>query len=133
MANRDVEIGEEMDGERSTAQLTSSELTLSPSVKYYTYQHGPIALFGIAQVHFRFYSDGDEATTTDKEPGVGESYNEAEDLQLRAQLGFGAEWFATTSLSIAGHFGLQLDLLNQGDNGLALETFTSGLSAQLYF
>ena len=116
-----------------TKQRTRTELVLSPGVKYYTYQKGPIALFGLAQIHMRFYSDGDQATTTDKDPGTGETYNPDEDLQLRAHLGFGAEWFATTSFSLAGHIGLQLDLLQQGNQGFALETFTSGLSAQIYF
>lgn len=116
-----------------TKQRTSSELVLSPGVKYYTYQKGPVALFGLAQAHVRFYSDGDQATTTDKDPSTGETYNPAEDIKLRAHLGFGAEWFPTTSFSLAGHFGLQLDLLQQGNQGFALETFTSGLSAQIYF
>ena len=116
-----------------TKERVSSELILSPSFKFYSYQKGPIALFFIGQTHFRLYSDGDQATTTDKEPGVGETYSPAEDLQLRARLGFGSEWFPTPSFSLAGHIGLQVDLFRQGSLGMGLETFTSNLSAQLYF
>ena len=133
LSTEDVPVGVEDMESGQTKQRTSSELVLSPSIKYYTYQKGPIALFCLAQTHLRFYSDGDKSTTTDQDPDTGEVYNPEEDLQLRAHLGFGAEWFATSSFSLAGHFGLQLDLLRQGDKGFALETFTSGLSAQIYF
>jgi len=133
LSTQDVPVGADDMESTQTKQRTSSELVLSPSIKYYTYQKGPIALFCLAQTHLRFYSDGDKATTTDQDPGTGEVYNPEEDLQLQAHLGFGAEWFATTSFSLAGHFGLQLDLLRQGDQGFALETYTSGLSAQIYF
>lgn len=131
------ELVSDQENQATTAQevkqKTSSELILSPSVKYYTYQKGPIALYFIAQAHVRFFSDGDLATTTDKEPGVGETYNPDEDLQLKMQLGFGTEWFPTPSFSIGAHIGLQLDLLRQGAQEFALETFTSGLSGQFYF
>ena len=133
LSTQDVPVGVEDMESTQTKQRMSSELVLSPSIKYYTYQKGPIALFCLAQTHLRFYSDGDKSTTTDQDPNTGEVYNPEEDLKLRAHLGFGAEWFPTTSFSLAGHFGLQLDLLRQGDQGFALETFTSGLSAQIYF
>ena len=116
-----------------TKERVSSELILSPSLKFYTYQKGPVALYFIGQAHLRFYSDGDKATTTDKEPGVGEVYSPEEDMQMRARVGFGSEWFATPSFSLAGHIGLQLDFIRQGSLGFGLETFTSALSAQVYF
>jgi hypothetical protein len=117
----------------NTQERISSELVLSPSIKFYPYQKGSVALYFIGQTHLRFYSDGDKATTTDKEPNVGETYSAEEDLQFRARLGFGSEWFPVESFSIAGHIGLQLDLLRQGNQGFGMETFTSALSAQIYF
>lgn len=117
----------------NTEERISSELVLSPSIKFYPYQKGPVALYFIGQTHLRFYSDGDKATTTDKEPNLGESYAPDEELEFRARLGFGTEWFPTPSFSIAGHVGLQLDLLRQGTLGFGMETFTSALSAQIYF
>ena len=117
----------------NTEERISSELVLSPSIKFYPYQKGPVALYFIGQTHLRFYSDGDNATTTDKEPNVGESYSPEEELQFRTRLGFGTEWFPTPSFSLAGHVGIQLDLLRQGALGFGMETFTSALSAQIYF
>jgi hypothetical protein len=124
---------EESPSYTDTQERVSSELILSPSLKFYTYQKGPIALYFIGQTHLRFYSDGDKATTTDKEPAVGEVYSPNEDIQVRTRIGFGSEWFATPSFSLAGHIGLQLDFLRQGSLGFGLETFTSALSAQMYF
>ena len=136
ISTEEVDVGTDDQGGPAyteTKERVSSELILSPSLKFYTYQKGPVALFFIAQTHLRLFSDGDQATTTDKEPSLGETYSPEEELQLRARLGFGSEWFATPSFSLAGHIGLQLDLLRQGDLGMGLETFTSALSAQIYF
>ena len=132
----EVETGLQMNQGNSnedSKQQTSSELLLSPALKYYTYQKGPVALYFLGQTHLHFFSDGDVATTTKKDPEAGEVYNPSEDTRLRAQFAFGAEWFPTTSFSLGAHFGLQLDLLRQGNDEFALETFTSGLNAQFYF
>ncbi len=130
---QDIVEDEEAPNYTSGEQLVSSELVLSPSFKFYPYQKDTVALYFIGQAHVRMYSDGDKATTTDTEPSVGETYSPNEELQFRTRFGFGTEWFPTPAFSIAGHVGLQLDLLRQGDLGFGLETFTSALSAQVYF
>ena len=130
---RELPSNENMPNYTSGEQLVSSELVLSPSVKFYPYQKDTVALYFIGQAHLRMYSDGDKATTTNTEPSVGETYSPREDLQFQTRFGFGSEWFPTPAFSLAGHVGLQLDLLRQGNLGLGLETFTSALSAQIYF
>ena len=130
---QDLPQDEDMPNYTTGEQLVSSELVLSPSVKFYPYQKDTVALYFIGQAHLRMYSDGDKATTTNTEPSVGETYSPNEELQFRSRFGFGAEWFPTPAFSLAGHVGMQLDLLRQGDLGLGLETFTSALSAQIYF
>lgn len=99
---------------------TSWDLLVAPAVKFYTSRLTTVAPYYFAQVNLRLNDDGIDATD--------------EDLELGVALGLGAEWFPVPNFSIGGHVGLGVDILRAGNGEpVALGTFTSGLSAQIYF
>ena len=100
---------------------TNFDVLVGPAVRYYLDVAGPVLPFVAGQMNFRFYDDG--VTGNDDDP------------ELSLAGGLGAEWFVTDIFSIAGHVGLGLDLLRAGgsDAGIRAGTFTSGMTAQLYF
>ena len=123
-----------MNGEPElTEQRTRSEVIFSPAIKYYTRTQSTVALYFLTQAHFQVYSDGDGDTVTDPDAIGLQVYSPEEEPQLSLTLGFGVEWFPVEVLSIGGHVGLNLDLLRQGGDEIRLETFTSTLTAQVYF
>ncbi|MFU8807093.1 MAG: hypothetical protein ACNA8W_25015 [Bradymonadaceae bacterium] len=99
---------------------TSWDVLLAPAVKFYTSRLTTVAPYYFAQVNLRFHDDGIDATD--------------EDLEMGLALGLGAEWFPVPNFSIGGHVGIGVDVLRPGNaEPVALGTFTSGLSAQIYF
>lgn len=111
----------------------STELILAPSFKYYTRTQSTVALYFLSQVQFKTFSDGDSTTLDDPKAMGDNTYNPEEDIELSLILGFGTEWFPTPFFSLGGHIGFDLDLMRQNQNGLAFSTFTSNLTAQVYF
>ncbi len=95
---------------------TVFNLLLAPVLKYYLMPGSEITPFWIGQLNFGITSVGDDA------------------VDLSVAGGFGAEWFITSIFSIAGYAGIGIDLLRPNDvDPLAIGTFTSGISAQMYW
>ncbi len=91
-------------------------LLLAPALKYYFRPNAEITPFIIGQINLGFTSAG----------------NDAVDFGILG--GFGVEWFVTPVFSVAGYTGAGIDLLRPNDTEpFRFGTFTSGLSAQLYF
>lgn len=91
-------------------------LLLAPALKYYFAPASEVTPFLIGQLNLGFTNQGDDAV----------------DFGILG--GFGAEWFVTPVFSIAGYTGIGIDILRPADVGpLRLGTFTSGISAQIYF
>lgn len=91
-------------------------MLLAPALKYYLAPGSEITPFILGQINLGFTSVGDDAV----------------DFGILG--GFGVEWFVTPVFSVAGYTGAGLDLLRPNDTDpLRFGTFTSGLSAQLYF
>ena len=112
---------------------TSTDFIFAPTFKYYTRTQSTVALYFIGQVLFRTFSDGD-ATTVDNPDAMGDdTYNPQEEPELGLVIGFGTEWFPVPSFSLGGHVGVNLDLMRQDQAGVAFSTFTSNLTAQIYF
>ena len=100
---------------------TNYDLLIGPAIRYYLMTSGDVLPYVHAQLNFRFYDDGVSGNKDDPE------------LSLAG--GMGAEWFITDVFSLAGHFGLGIDVLRKGgsDAGIRLGTFTSGLTGQIYW
>jgi len=91
-------------------------LLLAPALKYYLRPGAEITPFILGQINLGFTSVG----------------NDAVDFGILG--GFGVEWFVTPVFSVAGYTGAGSDLLRPNDTEpFRFGTFTSGLSAQLYF
>ena len=114
-------------------ERTSTQLDLSPVIRYYTRKNSEVALFFQGQLDFASLNDGDETTVNDKDAKGELTYNELEDLTLAMSFGFGAEWFLAHYVSLSGHLGLGIDIFRQGYQGFAIQTYTSGLTMQFYF
>jgi hypothetical protein len=134
VSQNSVVVQEAMNGNSEVRQdQMSTEFILAPTFKYYTRTQSTVALYFLGQMHFQIFSDGDAITINDPKAMGENSYNPKEDLELALILGFGTEWFPTQSFSLGGHIGLDFDLLRQNQAGIALSTFTSNLTAQIYF
>lgn len=93
------------------------DILLAPAVRYYLSMMGNVMPFVLGQLNFRIAAAGGD--TSDPELGLAG--------------GLGLEWFVTPVFSIAGHVGLGIDVLRSNNQDpLALGTFTSGLTANLY-
>lgn len=96
---------------------TNWDLLLAPALKFYTSRRSVVAPYYFAQLNLRLH---DTNGNTDPELGLAG--------------GLGVEWFPVTNFSIGGHAGLGIDILRAGNGEpIAVGTFTSGLSAQIYF
>ena len=129
-----VVIQEAANGQAEVRQdQLSTQFIFAPSFKYYTRTQSTVALYFLGQAQFKTFSDGDSSTVTNPDAMGDEVYNPDEDLELAFILGFGTEWFPAPFFSLGGHIGLNLELLRQNQAGLGLSTFTSNLTAQVYF
>lgn len=123
-----------INGQKEVRQdLQSTHFIFSPAFKYYTRTQSSVALYFLGQAHFSVFSDGDPLTITDSDAMGDDVYNPEEDPEFALIFGFGTEWFPTSFFSIGGHVGLRMDLFRQGYSGFSLSTFTSNLTAQIYF
>ncbi len=100
--------------------ITSWDLLLAPTLKYYTSRRSSVAPYYFAQLNLRLHDTGVDNVDHDPELGLAG--------------GLGVEWFPVPAFSIGGHAGLGIDILRSGaGEPIAVGTFTSGLSAQIYF
>lgn len=91
-------------------------ILLAPALKYYLRPGAEVSPFILGQINLGFTNQGDDAV----------------DFGILG--GFGVEWWVTPVFSIAGYTGAGLDLLRPNDTEpFRFGTFTSGLSAQMYF
>ena len=125
------------DNEEST-QTTGFDLLLAPAIRYYLMNESSVAPYILGQINFHKFFDGDNDTSADP---TEENFNSELQPELALVGGFGLEWFPVERFSIGGHIGLGIDILRQNQlngttltkNGLRVGTFTSALTANLYF
>lgn len=95
---------------------TAWDILLAPAVRSYWSTDGEVAPFWYGQLNLRLADNG--ATDT-QELGIAG--------------GLGVEWFVVENFSISGQVGLGIDILRPDPlDPLALGTFTSALTAQIY-
>ncbi|MBC7793077.1 MAG: hypothetical protein H7Z43_05175 [Clostridia bacterium] len=99
-----------------TGTETTWDILLAPAMRYYLKTDGVVAPFIHGQANFRINHQPD---------------NTGEELGVAG--GVGAEWFPVRQFSIAGQVGLGVDVVRQNNSEPAIGTFTSQLSAQLYW
>lgn len=96
---------------------TSFDILLAPTVRSYVSTDGVVCPFWFGQVNLRLADNGSDDTQ-----------------ELGVAAGVGAEWFPVPEFSISGQVGLGVDVIRPGDlDPVALGSFTSELSAQIYF
>lgn len=119
--NFGINVGLSLDRQDAGADtITSWDLLLAPTLKYYTSRRSTVAPYYFAQLNLRLHDSGIDNASNDPELGLAG--------------GLGVEWFPVPAFSIGGHAGLGIDILRQGNGEpIAIGTFTSGLSAQIYF
>ncbi|MEM6532014.1 MAG: hypothetical protein AAF654_05290 [Myxococcota bacterium] len=96
---------------------TSYDILLAPALRSYLYTNGKVAPFWFGQVNLRLADNG---TADTQELGIAG--------------GVGVEWFPVPQFSISGQIGLGVDIIRPDPlDPVALGTFTSVLTAQIYF
>ncbi len=137
-----TEINNYETDEGFSVNRTGFDLLIAPAIRYYLMNDSPVAPYILGQVNFHKYFDGEPATSADPTDA-----NFSSELQPELALigGFGLEWFPIERFSIGGHVGLGVDLIRQNTreggavggtltkNNVRVGTFTSGLSANIYF
>lgn len=98
-----------------TGTDTQVDFLLAPALRYYLMTDGVVAPFVHGQANFRLVDDSDFGAEFGLAGGVG------------------AEWFPVRQFSIAGQVGLGVDVVRKGEAEPRIGTFTSQLSAQLYW
>ncbi len=96
---------------------TSWDILLAPTVRSYWFTDSQVAPFWFGQLNLRFADNG---STDTQELGIAG--------------GLGVEWFVVDIFSISGQVGMGIDILRPDPlDPLAFGTFTSALTAQLYW
>lgn len=96
---------------------TVYDLLLAPVLKMYMHTDGVVAPYWYGQLNFQINDNGVDS-----------------DNALSLAGGLGVEWFITQVFSVAGQVGVGVDIIRAGDvDPFSLGTFTSGLTAQIYF
>lgn len=93
------------------------EMILAPTLRFYLTEGGQIAPFILGQVSLQVFENDFE----DMDAGFGFTG------------GLGAELWVLSELSIAGHVGMGFLLYDGRGSSARVGTFTSGLTANLYF
>ncbi len=121
--NFGINVGLAVDRQGNTVNddvITSWDLLLAPTMKFYTSRRSVVAPYYFAQLNLRLNDSGAANSEVNTEMGLAG--------------GIGVEWFPVTNFSVGGHAGLGLDIIRSGNGEpIAVGTFTSGLSAQIYF
>lgn len=135
--------GYNTDAEDSTS-TTAFDLLLAPAMRYYLFNTDSVAPYILGQLNFHKFFDDNDDTTADLDDD-NNAYNSELQPELALIGGFGLEWFPVEQFSVGGHVGLGIDILRQHDapaqtegatvtkNGFRIGTFTSALTANLYF
>ncbi|MEL6547581.1 MAG: hypothetical protein AAFQ82_23360 [Myxococcota bacterium] len=96
---------------------TAYDILLAPTLRSYISSGGKVVPFWFGQVNLRLADNG-----------------AADTQELGVAGGIGVEWFPVPQFSVSGQVGLGVDIIRPDPlDPIALGTFTSALTAQMYF
>lgn len=95
-------------------------LLLAPAIRMYMDTSSSVAPFYFGQLNL-LIANNDNGNDEDDAP------------EMSVAGGLGVEWFPVKAFSVSGHVGVGAKVLGQEGAPKTLGTFTSGLTAQMYF